>query len=547
MLWLTMPGERFRSTPRLGSMFLVLVAGVAVFFPLLMVLGQVIGGAWNQGLAARDVSPEPMLLLRTVAVVLIIAAGATMLAWPAAWAARAWPARLLILLMVPMLLPSYLAYSGWGIARSPGMWLGDFLIRGPAGAAPGENWWPLAAARVQAVLGLTLWSWPLAMAIIVARLRRIDPATLESLRLEPIGRARRLFTILNMTRGGTLAAMGAVALVMLGSAVPLHVAQLETYSMVIWLRLTSLPHAEHWRIWPAAWPLLAIAAGASAIVTRRVMRMDVGAGSARTKAARRLSAPSLLFTCALWALSVLVPVALFISTLRSTRPLMRFWEFSWQQLAGSATVGGAIAALALAITVSVWAAWGMQWPRRVAIIVTGVLLGAGLTPGILVGAATAQAWTALGVWIPAAQSVADSPAILVIAHTARFGFIPALAGVFLAMTEPRTQRDLRALDAGTGFSGFARAALVPQVGTLLAVALATGLLSFHEIEAAVLIQPPSAIGGGLPWQMLQWLHFARMEDLSAAVIWVVAIALAVLALAGAAIWLGGRRAGRARP
>jgi hypothetical protein len=205
-----------------------------------------------------------------------------------------------------------------------------------------------------------------------------------------------------------------------------------------------------------------------------------------------------------------------------------------------------VAITSLVILVCAWVAASGQWrgggPGRLAIAATAMLLAAGLTPGILVGAATARAWSMAEGVIPGARAISDSPLILVLAHTARFGFIPALAGLYLAATEPRDLRALRLLDSGSRAAGFARAAIRPQIGVVLAVALATGLLSLHEIEAAVLLQPPSAIGGGLPWQMLQWLHFARMEDLSAAVLWMLAIGVTVLIVAWAAARVGTRRA-----
>jgi ABC-type Fe3+ transport system permease subunit len=540
-----MPAAHRITAPSIAAGFLAVVVALAVVFPAAVVVIRMAAGAAAGGFSIGEVVPDVRLLIRTSSAVLSIAALATILAWPAAWAARAWPSRRLLILLAPMLLPSYLAYSGWGLLRAPGTWLGDIIIRGPQGAAPGENWWPIAALYIQAIAGLVFWSWPLAAIILAAHLRQLDRDVLDALRLEA-GRTRRFMNILAMTRSGTFLAFGAVVLVMLGSAIPLHVAQLETYSMFIWRRLTELPHSEQWRTWVAAWPLLAIAILAAIIIARWVDSMTAGSLPAlRHRPVTRASIMALVFTIGLWTLSIVVPAILFAASLRSPRSLTRFWQMSWESLAASAAIAAGVATIGLLMIVAVWLAVssGPCW-RRLVLIFTTILLAAGLAPGILLGAATAGAWSELTALWPAASHIVDSPAILVIGHVARFGFIGALVGHFLAAAEPRDLRNIRLLDAGPSFRGFVVAALPPQIGTVLAASLAIGLLSFHEIEAAVLLQPPSAIGGGLPWQMLQWLHFARMEDLSAAVLCVLAAAILMLLAVAAAARLRIGPAGR---
>jgi len=74
-------------------------------------------------------------------------------------------------------------------------------------------------------------------------------------------------------------------------------------------------------------------------------------------------------------------------------------------------------------------------------------------------------------------------------------------------------RDLRRLDAGDSLRGWLLGALLlrphPRRGPL-----AAGLLSFHEIEAAVMLQPPSISGGGSPLADAPAAHFARTQDLA---------------------------------
>ena len=49
---------------------------------------------------------------------------------------------------------------------------------------------------------------------------------------------------------------------MIGSAVPLHLAQIDTYAIRIWLGLNETRREEHWKVWLAAWPLVAAAIAA---------------------------------------------------------------------------------------------------------------------------------------------------------------------------------------------------------------------------------------------------------------------------------------------
>jgi hypothetical protein len=108
--------------------------------------------------------------------------------------------------------------------------------------------------------------------------------------------------------------------------------------------------------------------------------------------------------------------------------------------------------------------------------------------------------------------------------------VGVLVGWWLAATEGRWARDLRRMEVGEHFRGWWEAAIRPQVGLIAAGGLIAAMLSFHEIEATVLVQPASASGGSFAWQMLQWLHFARMDELAMGVLMVVGMGVGGLAL-----------------
>ena len=126
-------------------------------------IGAGLARGWGGGEVVKW--PAWALIWRTVWVCGLIAVLATVLGFPAGWVSRKLPGRWALLMVAPMLMPSYLAYAGWGLLRAPGTWLGDWLLRGPsvgsgtANAAVGSaaaNWWPVAASHAQAVLGLVL-------------------------------------------------------------------------------------------------------------------------------------------------------------------------------------------------------------------------------------------------------------------------------------------------------------------------------------------------------------------------------------------------------
>jgi ABC-type Fe3+ transport system permease subunit len=119
------------------------VAALVVGFPAALVAEEIGRGLLRSGVHAADARVDLRLLGFTALMAAVVAVGAVILAWPAAWASRRMGTRGLLLLVTPMLLPSYLAYSGWGLARAPGTWLDRWLESMPPGAGGrtcGRSW-----------------------------------------------------------------------------------------------------------------------------------------------------------------------------------------------------------------------------------------------------------------------------------------------------------------------------------------------------------------------------------------------------------------------
>lgn len=509
---------------------LAVITLVAVVWPIGALGLQVLRGLAADGVAAVENVPV-RVVARTLGWTGLIGVAAAVLAWPAAWAARRLPVGWILLLLVPMLMPSYLAYAGWGLLRAPGTPLGDWLLAGP-------NWRPVAAGRALAIVGLILWAWPLAMIVLVARFRRLDAAVLDALRLEapPL---RRALTVAAMTRGATLAAIAAVTLVMLGSAVPLHLAQVETHAILLWRLLDESPVSHHWRVWAAAWPLVLFAGVAACFVACELRGHEGDSEPVAGRAPGRRVRPrdvvrngSSLFACLLWGVSVLAPAAFFVGSIRQAGSIPRFWRANGEAIRTSTAVALAAAGVGVLIAICAWQTFARGGrAARVAAVCLGVLLAGALLPGILVGSATAAAWN----MFDATRTLADSEAVVVLGHVARFGAFAALAGWWLAATEPAEQRALRRLDGADTPTGWAAAALPGGLAPLLGTGAAIAALSFHEIEAAVMLQPPGS--ESFARVMLQNLHFARMEDLSAGAVLVIG---AGLVSTMAAVFLLGR-------
>lgn len=477
------------------------------------------------------------LLARSIGVAVLIAALAVAAAVPGAWVVRSARAAGVALLAAPMLLPSYLAFTGWGVLRSPDTAVGRWLLQGDPGDA---NRLPVLAGQVLAVGGLVLWVWPLAAVILGWRLRQVEDSVFESLAMDSRSRWRAAWEVAVMCRGGVFAAGMMVTVLMLGSAIPLHLAQLDTYAIKIWRVLDQTPRDEIGRVWASAWPLIAVAGACGAVVARRLLATDSEMWADRRVDDRRVKRGWTMgvwplwrvTTASMWMMGVLVPVGLLVWSVRSWGGALRSMEISRGPMVSSALVAAVVGAAV--IVTSIWMWWALAqrgkgktgtWRVVVGVggwVGGGLMLAVGLLPGVLVGMATARAWSG---W-----RIGDSPVVVMLAHFARFGMVGVLLGWWLAATEGRWARDLRRMEVGEHFRGWWEAAIRSQVGLIAAGGLIAAMLSFHEIEATVLVQPASASGGSFAWQMLQWLHFARMDELAMGVLMVVGMGVGGLAL-----------------
>lgn len=458
---------------------------------------------------------------------------ATSLAIPAAIVVRLRGWRWGVWVGTPMLLPSYLAYSGWGLLRAPRTLLGDAIERA---AQSGATWLPTIVGEALAVGGLALWSWPIAAVMLALHWTRIDAGALDALALDAKG-PRRWLALARMGAPGAMVAFAAATLVMLGSPVPFHLAQVPTISMEVWRRLMEEPTPA--RAWTAALPMTIIVIASVLAFARSAFTSPTASQEAHAAPDTRASGPvarsraSVAALIVLLACSVFVPLVLFVgaidewrsvaTTLRSLRP-----SIANSGLACVVVVGGG-----LGIAIASWRAFSSfdAGIRRLARVCLVAFLVAGVLPGVLVGSALAACLS----FVDTHRIIADTSFAVALGHLARFLFVPILVGWWLASTEPADARDLRRSEGIGGLAGYLATIFPTQLPALIGVAAILAALSLHEIESAIMLTPPG--GGGLAYRILGFLHYSKMEDLSVASAGLALIAISLATLVGL---LGGR-------
>ncbi len=485
-------------------------------------------GSFDAIAQAVALSPSDVrALATTLGYAGVITILATALAWaPARVLARS-PSRWLGLCVMPMVLPPYLAYAGWSLLRSPGSMLGDALFR--ASQIEHLGWVAQAAGRVTAVIGLASWVWPLAALVLAQALRARAAGIDDQLALDGPGRLRGLWHRALVVRGALLGSLVLIFLIMLGSAVPLHVAQTETFALKIWLRLDQSSPEQSALIWLSGWPLWLPALAAAAVAGWWMARPLKGFGV--QQGARIYCSPATFGTAsAIWALTTIVPLGLFAWELlddgptQAVRILQRFIAATDQELASTGVALGVTSVLG--VLLAAWAAWvtttlrstaargGTRWLGRLLVAVLCTSVVGALAPGVLVGAALSR--FAADLAAAGLGGLGEGPWVMLAAMTARWSIVPLAAGIAMAITEPASITHMRTLDGGNRLGTFLRGWARARWPMLLGVGLLFGLLSIHEIEAAVQVTTPD--WPSLPRKLLNLLHFLRDDDLSAAIV-----------------------------
>ncbi|MCA9279739.1 MAG: hypothetical protein H6815_09150 [Phycisphaeraceae bacterium] len=478
------------------------------------IAGQEGAGFVNPRVFSGFVSSLPTLVL--------IAFLSALLATPASRLLAAKPGLILVALLPMLVLPSYLAYAALDQLREPGSWLGNIVLHAKAPAwSDDPGYWPVFASKVQAVFGLALWSWPIACALQTFARMQIGQSVFDALAMERLRRVDRSLLRLRIELPGFLLSAAAVLLVILGSAVPLHLANVPTQTQQIWLALQSGGSVQAWR---SSIALLTVTLAAAIVVVVFVQRSTSSTWDLRAMS-RYFKRPwerhVFLLMIALLAVVSAVPVfSMVYRYIRATHHFDHVVPNAMNDLARPALTSFIIGLVSAGVVVLIFvlcAVVSLRAESRLRVIVLGaltLLVWTSCVPGVLVGAGVGQQWgrfaAAMGYpgWMDQAQ--------IVLAHIGRFGAVGALAGWIGGLRTSREERESLMLDSAGLSVRWVPLWLGSRIGSVIVVFLVVLTLSFHEIESAVMLTAPGL--SSYPSQMLQLLHVFKWETLSVGVL-----------------------------
>lgn len=495
-----------------------------------------LGGALADRAAWGDIPSADgrwKILARSGGVALLVGVLATVCALPMAQVLRRSGVRTAALLIAPVWIPSWLIYAGLNLARAPDTMFGaafmDWALD-PARAVFGESnrWAIIALGRTVAIGSLVLWSAPIAALVMAGVEEPEKDAARELARTEPMGLLRRACMGLRFRAGAMGFAAGVVGLLTLGSAVPLHLAQVETDAIWLWRMLLERPPSRWHGVWLALGPQMVVALVGAWWITGRIGAARAGQGVGIAPPQARLGWTTRAAGWGVWTLAVVVPVVLMAWSLDRAASIGRWLRLESGSIGTSAWIAACGAVIAGAVGVGVAAAAGSDrvWVRWLARWTTVLSIFGALVPGVFIGASIAR----MGL---------DEAVGSVMAAAARTAFVGALAGLIVARSEGVDEAASRRLDGAGDAWGWLRAHRWRTLRLAGGVWMGAWVLGLHEIEASVMVRPPGR--GNLPQQLLSDLHYARLESLSAGGVVLGLFGVLVGLLAGLLLGLGQRK------
>ncbi len=515
-LWKKLPAAIPFSWPAAVLVGIVAVLALPVMIELARSLPLLVHASAPAGPADPGSSPPGRLglLFRSIGVAGLIALIGVCMGIPAARIIAIRPpagGRLLRLmpavLIAPIWLPAALVYAAGNLLRAPDTMIGRAIVSYST-SSPDLRWVTIWVGYLIAIGGLAIWSAPIAGVIIASGLGHRSNLYAEMIALEPVGVFRRAILWGRLHMRVLVRAWGIIAVIMLGSAVPMHLAQLETWSIVIWRQLAESPIEQWGRVWLSAWPMVLIAGGGAWVLTSAlVARQETQHDQDPSYSIERLPKLVLFGAIIVWALGALVPMGAMLVTLDDWDAIVHFWRIEAHAMrdSGSLALGTALVTMLIAALMAMTLGNPSRPIRQLGAWTLMGLCILGFIPGVLVGAAVVRApipWMTTG-WGGA-----------LLASCIRSAFLGAIIGALCASAESIERKSIRWQMSGGSTIGWARAVLPTITMPLLGAGLIAGLFSMYEIEASVMVRPPGM--DNLPQQLLADLHYARLEQLSAA-------------------------------
>ncbi|MFG0245096.1 MAG: hypothetical protein ACF8MF_03475 [Phycisphaerales bacterium JB052] len=462
-------------------------------------------------------SDRVVFFIRSLGIAALIALLATILAMPIARLLNARSTRTRVMLsalcITPVWLPPFMIYAAGNLLRAPDTILGRAIIEF-ATSSPDRRWTTIWVGYAVAIVGLALWAAPLAAILIASGTGHRSNIYDDMLALEPIKPIKRVLFRFQLNRAVLWRTFALITIVMLGSAVPLHLAQLDTWSIVIWRQLNERPPQQWGGVWVSALPLLFVAFFGARLIGSFIRQAhdNTDPGTRRPDCPRT----TILLALLLVASATAIPIIAMMLSLNDPRSIAQFWRMNTNAVldSGRTAILVGVATLLIALATAFATGSPSRSHRRIARSAMLVLCVLGLFPGVLVGAAIAQHG-------PLGLDLSEAAPFW--ASLTRYAFIGAIIGALCAASESADRRSARYQIAGDSPRAWCITALPTFIIPILATLPIATLLAMFEIEAAVMVTPPGI--ENLPQQLLSDLHYARLEELSAAGVNLLAIGI----------------------
>ena len=428
-------------------------------------------------------------------------------------AARGASAPSVAAIIVPLCLPAYIVFWCWSQTWPAGSALYAWA------AADNERIAFLRGATV--VIGMVCWSWPL-VALPVAAVTATASAwqRAELMRLDGAGVVARFIERLRTDGRGLAIGALLVFLTAFNNTTCFDLAGVFSFGNE--LRVLDVFNAPAGQMLVVSWPAIAAAVvGAAAVWV--MLRPNA---ERRAVAGGRVAVGGVVATMFIWTVTIAVPLVIFLSSVWGFGRFGEFWSIYstdvWYTalLALAAGVGSAIVAIGFAAIWQDHRSW-IRWHGHM--MAVGLLIAAAV-PGTIVAVALEAGYN-LG---PLAKLVYMTPAIVILGLVARFGFIGALLGRWLALREPKSLSAMRSLDGASTLIGFIQSAR-PQVVIAATASLSiVTVLAMSEIPVSTSVQPPGE-KHLLATAVLPALHYQRPWTAAYASLGVMALAIAAAA------------------
>ena len=436
---------------------------------------------------------------------------------------------LLLLLLAPLLLPSYVLYYAWALLLSPTSALGGYLCARPEAAR--------FAGTLTSAAVLMLWHWPLAAMLIAQGWRNIDGEVMEIARLDAGGVRRFLAVTLPLLGGAMGLAFGLCFVLALSEFTTFHLSGLRTVGTQLAL-LFDQTHDER-LVARAAWPLFVPAAAVALVLWKRMFwnpQPQEGAWAVRADLKERRRGWVVLVW--LMGISFLAPLALLAFHLREASAVRDFYRLHRDELAWSACIAAAAAGVSLWIASAAMGIGARAGARRggyvaaapkglSALMHVTILLAMLLPPSLL-----AVSLLRLMAWLDLPSALRQSWVVVSAGLVMRYAGLSVIVLGFTRAGENRHLSEMAAADGASPGQAWLHVHL-PRLWPLPAGALLLGVMfGLTEVPSTLVLLPP-----GVPnfaQTLMNQMHYLRDQHVIVSCLALIA-AYAVLAVLVVAI------------